>query len=352
MRPRWVFQFFALAVVIAGCTAESADTTVDDTSTSVPTSTTTLAETTTIRAVQDPDEAVDVVRQLLEAVMIENQTAIVELVDVPEGMDHTTDQVRNVLRFAVATGWLDDVGGCGVDQREDVAGTAVVSCEVWSAHPIFGFPDQSTVWDLVVHGDRVVDADPAPYAGLTDGDAQLLDWLRSTRSTVSGQRCGPDAYEASEAVTDVTSYPIHPRCGSYLNDMMASYFIATQPDHPVAVWETFEELWGDQDMEVLSLFAEDAVIRTESTDARSYRGLEEIREWVIFEFDNFADFTVVWYDYEVDGSNVSFIHAWGPGSEPTTGRKYTSVVEDGLIHEWNSGETVIEGGIRVTESDA
>lgn len=352
MKAKWQLGLSAsLVLLVSACTTDSTATNSPATPSSAPKTTVSVTTTTTVTE-QDPDEAVEVARQLLDAVMAEDQTAIVEFVEVPEGMDQTTHQVRNIFKFAVAMGWLDDLGDCGVDQSEETAPPVVVSCEVLSAHPIIGFPDQSTSWKLHIHEGRVVDADAAPYTGMTDGDEQLLDWLRATRPTVSEQRCGVDAYEASDAVTDVTSYPIHPRCGSYLSDMMGTYFISTDPDHPVAVWETFDALWNAKDMEVLSLLAEDAVIRTESTDVRVYRGLEEIREWVVFEFDIFEDFSNYWYDYEVDGSNVAFTGAWGPkGQPPVTARRYTSVVEDGLIKEWNSGQTIMQSGVPVTESD-
>lgn len=335
---RWVLGIFYALFVFTACTAEAADTTTVSTSTtSSANAPTTLAETTTTLVGQDPDEAVDVVRELLGAVMAKDQTAIVELVEVPGEMRHTTDQLRNVFKFAVATSWLDGVSDCSGEPSESESGIAVVSCSVSSWHPLFGFPDEERVWNLQVHGGAVVGADPAPIS--TEDAEEFLAWLKGERSTVTDLMCGADAYESSEVVIEI--YPIHPRCGSYLTEQMGEYFASTDPDHPVAVWHSFSEAWNDRRFqEVMSLFAERAVLDTGPNLFGTYTGRDEIRNWVEFEFEEYTDSVTYFEDFEVEGSALRMISSWTNRAGLREGfRSDLAVIEDGLIQRLEFGET-------------
>lgn len=329
---------FALGLLASACVSDKAETTVVDTSgdssvaigtTSAP-STSQPVEVTTV----SDQEAVEIASQLLQSVMDEEQTRIVEIVEGVEGAGSTsptTDQLRNVFRFAIATGWLDGVGDCEVDTSIDVGpGVKAVGCEVFSGHPIFSF-SESADWVLHVRGDHVVDTTPAPYAELTDSDEDLFEWVRSERSTVSEMRCGSDAYEPSEAFRDTTVYPVHPRCGSYLLEMMEVYYADTDPDHPVAVWERFEDAWNEEKTEqVLSLVSDDIVW---TTRGRTFTGIDEFTEWVEFEFESLSTFINKWEDYEVYDDTVHFTVSWRLPTQADFGPgfKGESTVRHGLI---------------------
>lgn len=319
-------------LLVSACTG-TAETAVDTTTptTGVTTSTLAPAESTTsaVEVDQDPEEAVAIAQQLLEAVMAKNQTAIVELVEVPDSMAHTTDQLRNAFRFAVATGWLDGIGDCTFEQStESVSGVVVVDCLVSSRHPLFGFPAERT-WDLHIQNGAVIDAGDAPSS--TQRDADFLEWAKAERSTVTDSMCGADAYETSEVFTDTTVYPLHPRCGSYLEEQIGRYFVAAHPDHPLAIWQRFADAWNDRRFEeVMSLFAEEAVLETEQSG--EFIGKEEIREWVEFEFGSFSDSVTYFEDFEVDGPTLRMISSWTLQSGEVVGfRPDVAVIDNGQI---------------------
>lgn len=327
------------ALLVSACTgtAERAEETGIPT-TGVTTSTIAPAESTTtaVEVGQDPEEAVAIARQLLESVMAKNQTAIVELVEVPDSMAHTTDQLRNTFRFAVATSWLDGIGDCTFEQSaESAPGVVVVNCLVSSRHPLFGFPAEKT-WDLHVQNGTVIDAGEAPYS--TQGYANFLEWAKAERSTVTDSMCGADAYEASDVFADTTVYPLHPRCGSYLEEQMGHYFVAAHPDHPLAIWQRFDDAWNNRQFEeVMSLFADDAELETQVSG--EFIGEEEIREWVEFEFENFSDSMTYFEDFEVDGPNLRMISSWTTPSGDVIGfRPDVAVIENGQIQSLVFGE--------------
>lgn len=330
-----------VSALLAACTgtAETAADTATPT-TGVTTSTMAPAESTTsvVEVHQDPDEAVATARQLLEAVMAKNQTAIVELVEVPDSMAHTTDQLRNAFRFAIATSWLDGIGDCTFEQSTaSTSGVVVVNCLVSSRHPLFGFPAEE-MWDLHVQNGAVIDAGEAPYS--TQGDADFLEWMKAERSTVTDSMCGADAYETSEVFADTTVYPLHPRCGRYLEEQMGHYFVAAHPDHPLATWQRFTDAWNDRQVEeVMSLFAEEAVLDTGPSLFGTYTGREEIRNWVEFEFDNYVDSVTYFEDFEVDGSALRMISSWTDRSGNRLGfRPDVAVIESGQIQSLVFGE--------------
>lgn len=132
-----------------------------------------------------------------------------------------------------------------------------------SRHPLFGFPAERT-WDLHVQNGAVIDAGDAPYS--TQRDADFLEWMKAERSTVTDSMCGAGAYETSEMFADTTVYPLHPRCGRYLEEQMGPYLVPAHPDHPLALWQRFADAWNNRQFEeVMSLFAQEAVLETEQS---------------------------------------------------------------------------------------
>lgn len=328
------FAVLAAGLLASACVSETAETTAVDAlpDPSVATgSTSAPSQPVEVTAISD-GEAVEIAGQLLESVMNEEQTTIVELVETAGSASPTNDQLRNVFRFAVSTGWLDEIGDCEVDTSIEVGpGIKPVGCEVSSGHPIFGFPE-STEWVLHVKGDHVVDATPAPYVDLTDSDEDLFHWIQSERPTASELRCGSDTYEPSEVLSDTTAYPLHPRCGSYLIEMMEVFYSNTDPDHPVAVWERFESAWNDEEKEeILSLVSDDIVW---TTRGRTFTGIDEFTEWVEFEFESLSSAISRWEDYEVYDDTVYFTVSWRLPTQADFGPGFrgVSTVRDGLIH--------------------
>lgn len=143
--------------------------------------------------------------------------------------------------------------------------------------------------------------------------------------------CGADAYETSEVFADTTVYPLHPRCGRYLEEQMGHYFVAAHPDHPLAIWQGFADAWNDRQFEeVMSLFAEEAVLETKQSG--EFIGREEIREWVEFEFGSFSDSVTYFEDFEVDGPNLRMISSWTIQSGEVVGfRPDVAVIDNGQI---------------------
>ena len=291
---------------------------------------------------QDPTVALGVIGKLLDAVVADDRSQIGRHLGESESSLLTGEQLENVFGFAAASGWVDDVDSCEPGSQADSEGPVLgVVCRITSGHPIFGATGEVVAWSLSVEGDKVVDADPTPYLQNTTNDEDLFQWLMTQHPDSTLERCDPDAHSPSEVVVSETGYTLDARCGAYLTALMPEFFVATEPDHPVAVWYRFDDAFDNARLsDVMELFAEDAVMQHLAGDGQTgssntYTGHDEIREWAQLEFDAFLGYDRIFSDFSLEGSVVRFKAVWGPrGGSPEGGGLFESVVEDGLILRW------------------
>lgn len=220
-----------------------------------------------------------------------DMTVIREMVGETEGAPYNAEQLQNVFRFSAITNLVIPGTSCSTGAQGP---TLDVICHVGSAHPLLDRVDMT--WRVGVEGGEIVDADVAPYQGMTNRFSDLYKWANENHPEPTESVCGLAGYGSNEIVTGVTEYALNDRCATQLTNLIGEYFASTQPDHAIAVVWRLAETFNRRDVEaVLSLYADDA-------ELFNYQGIAEIRDFIMEEMG--TGLTFKYKDFMLNGDKV------------------------------------------------